>query len=111
MTKRQQQRLEFFRSIDTSEWKQYSSFERYLRLPKLFIKYHEMMMDYRTLNTEQFVKKYWLLFYRDRTDLLSIDEEKINNQKSNFSINYDSSAIRIIDQIVTEISYKLDRID
>jgi hypothetical protein len=111
MTKREQQHFEFVRSIDTSEWKQYSSFEKHFRLSHLFIKYHEMMMDYRTLNTEQYVKKSWLQFYRDRTDLLSINEEKINNQKSNFSIDYDSSAIRIINQIVTEISYKLNRID
>jgi len=112
MSKIQKQRDEFVSSIDTSDWDQYSQSDRhFIRLSTAFGKYHEMMMEYRVLNAEQFVKKYWLFFYRDRKHMLSLSEEKINNQKSNFSINYESCALRIIDQMVDEVSYRLDIVE
>lgn len=107
MTKRQQQRIAFVNSIDTSEWRQYSQSDRYLDLRELFVKYHSMMMDHRMMNAEEFVKKYWLLFYKDRTDLLYLNETRINNQKSVYSIDYPSCAMRIIDQVVYQFSNEL----
>jgi hypothetical protein len=112
MTKIEKQKVDFVNSIDLSQWEQSPKSEtHYYQLSSDFVKYHQMMMDYKTINNEEFTKKYWLVVYAGRPDLLSVNKEIINNQKAIFSIDWGSCALKILDQIVWRIQLKLQDLE
>lgn len=112
MTKIQKQRLEFYESIDLSTWIGDSK-EYFYLVSHWFSRYHCVVFDYfSTKNYEEFTKKWWIRIMGDKSKHhIPLKEEKVNTQKSNFSINYEKAALTIVERTKDRLAMELDALE
>ena len=99
MTKIQKQRNLFWQNIDLSTW--VGDSKEYIgSVSGHFSRYHYVIFDYFSIKDyEQFTKKWWIKVIGSDQYSIPLKEEKINMQKSNFSINYEKAALIIVDKV------------
>jgi hypothetical protein len=114
MTKIQQQEYTFRDSISFQDWKILERSEKYYAKYQSFRLYHDVTFEYYTdTDREKFVKKWWskVMSPSYKIDHISrnlpLIENKINQQKATFSINWDSAALRIVNRVADLVELNL----
>lgn len=99
MKKVEKQRIEYLNSLTFDDnWNKTSLEVTYgYNLRNVFSLYHDVMYSFCKLPTSQFVRTWWCRVFDKSFRLIPLTENKINQQKSTFDIDFDSAANKIVD--------------
>lgn len=114
MTKIQKARQDFISSIDFSNWRNDEILRRYVSADinyynrEKFGLYHDVMIEFHMTGMEEFVKKWYLIFVSPSR--IQVSEEKITNQRANFSVNYSKCSWQILESAKYMMEKVFDKI-